>query len=53
MPCELSIGERHARLRDYYRVEDSEGRRYWIYRHEQFGDRPGAAPDWYLHGLFG
>lgn len=42
-----------ARLRDYYRVEDSEGRRYWIYRHEQFGDRPGAAPDWYLHGLFG
>ena len=42
-----------ARLRDYYRVEDREGRRYWIYREGLFGDGRGGEPQWYLHGLFG
>jgi protein ImuB len=42
-----------ARLRDYYRVEDGEGRRYWIYREGVIGDGRGGAPNWYLHGLFG
>jgi len=42
-----------ARLRDYYRVEDQAGRRYWIYREGLAGDGRGGAPDWYLHGLFG
>lgn len=42
-----------ARLRDYYRVEDREGRRYWIYREGVIGDGRGGAPEWYLHGLFG
>jgi len=42
-----------ARLRDYYRVEDEAGRRYWIYREGLFGDGRGGAPEWYLHGLFG
>jgi protein ImuB len=42
-----------ARLRDYYRVEDREGRRYWIYREGLFGDGRGGEPLWYLHGLFG
>nr|WP_298927511.1 DUF6504 family protein [uncultured Erythrobacter sp.] len=41
-----------ARLRDYYRIEDSEGRRYWIYRHGLDGDGRGGAPDWYLQGIF-
>ena len=41
-----------ARLRDYYRVEDGEGRRYWIYREGLFGDGRGGDPVWYLHGLF-
>jgi protein ImuB len=43
----------NARLRDYYRVEDSEGRRYWIYREGIVGDGRGGAPDWFVHGLFG
>ncbi|WP_421938149.1 Y-family DNA polymerase [Pelagibius sp.] len=30
--------------RDYFRVEDRDGRRYWLYR---------SAGDWFLHGLFG
>ena len=42
-----------ARLRDYYRVEDSAGRRFWIYREGVVGDGRGGAPVWYLHGLFG
>jgi protein ImuB len=42
-----------ARLRDYYRVEDAEGRRYWIYREGLAGDGRGGAPCWFIHGLFG
>ncbi|HEU5286484.1 MAG TPA: DUF6504 family protein [Sphingomicrobium sp.] len=43
----------NSRLRDYYRVEDSAGRRFWIYREGVIGDGRGGAPAWYLHGLFG
>jgi len=42
-----------TRLRDYYRVEDASGRRYWIYREGVIGDGRGGAPNWYIHGLFG
>ena len=42
-----------ARLRDYYRVEDREGRRFWIYREGVHGDGRGGEPTWYLHGVFG
>jgi protein ImuB len=42
-----------ARLRDYYRVEDQAGRRYWIFREGLIGDGRGGAPKWCLHGLFG
>jgi protein ImuB len=38
-----------ARTRDYYRVEDESGRRFWIYRTLPRGPE---APRWYLHGLF-
>lgn len=40
-----------ARLRDYYRVEDAAGRRYWIYRHGHAADGRGGVPEWYLQGL--
>jgi protein ImuB len=42
-----------TRLRDYYRVEDSDGRRYWIYREGLIGDGRGGSPTWFIHGLFG
>jgi protein ImuB len=42
-----------SRLRDYYRIEDAEGRRYWIYREGVIGDGRGGAPNWFIHGLFG
>jgi protein ImuB len=37
-------------FRDYYRVEDETGARFWLYRHGPYG-ADGAAR-WYLHGLF-
>lgn len=42
-----------ARLRDYYKIEDAQGRRYWIYREGIAGDGRGGAPCWFIHGLFG
>jgi len=43
-------GEREAELlRDYYRVEDEDGRRYWLFRAGLY--RPDAAARWFLHGL--
>lgn len=36
--------------RDYYRIEDVRGRRYWIFRHGLYEELQG--PKWYLHGLF-
>jgi len=37
--------------RDYYRVEDARGRRFWLFRHGLYGIEK-THPDWYLHGLF-
>ena len=37
--------------RDYYRVEDARGRRYWVFRHG-LQDREKPDPRWYVHGLF-
>lgn len=37
--------------RDYYRVEDTDGRRFWIFRHGLYGTER-TNPVWYLHGLF-
>ncbi len=37
--------------RDYFRVEDVRGRRFWLFRHGLYGSEQ-VNPDWYLHGLF-
>jgi protein ImuB len=37
--------------RDYYRIEDAEGRRFWLYREEC--SPAGRSTAWYLHGVFG
>ena len=42
-----------TRLRDYYRIEDGEGRRYWIYRSGLADDGRGGMPEWFLQGLCG
>ncbi|WP_240309469.1 MULTISPECIES: Y-family DNA polymerase [Sphingomonas] len=41
-----------ARLRDYYKVEDEAGCRFWIFREGLVGDGRGGPPEWFVHGLF-
>jgi protein ImuB len=37
-------------VRDYYRVEDTGGQRFWLYREGLYA--PDRSPRWFLHGLF-
>ncbi len=37
-------------LRDYYAVEDEEGRRYWLFRSGHYSE--DKSPKWFLHGFF-
>ena len=49
-------GGRDEAVRDYYRIEDADGRRYWLYRAGLYGDAgtgTGGPPRWYVHGLYG
>lgn len=39
-----------ALTRDYYRVEDAMGQRFWVFRHGLFEEE--GHPRWYLHGFF-
>ena len=38
------------KIRDYYRIEDEDGQRYWLYREGLY--RPDTQPTWYIHGFF-
>jgi protein ImuB len=44
--------------RDYFRIEDAEGLRFWIFRDGLYegevfdGDGEPASPGWYVHGFF-
>ena len=40
-----------APTRDYFRVEDEAGRRYWLFREGLYGSS-GAPPRWFMQGLF-
>lgn len=44
----LTQGERP---RDYYVVEDEQGRRYWLYREGLYGEPGEEQPKWFVHGL--
>ncbi|WP_246245885.1 DNA polymerase Y family protein [Mesorhizobium zhangyense] len=37
--------------RDYFRIEDADGRRYWLFRQGFYGTTQGN-PRWFLQGLF-
>ncbi|MDP2116847.1 MAG: DNA polymerase Y family protein, partial [Brevundimonas sp.] len=48
--------DRQARTRDYYRIEDDAGGRYWMYREglngrENSGDPEERAPSWWMNGV--
>lgn len=36
--------------RDYYAVEDEEGKRYWLFRSGHYNET--TSPKWFLHGFF-
>jgi protein ImuB len=40
-----------ALTRDYFRVEDAAGHRFWLYREGLYG-REITNPRWFLHGVF-
>ena len=40
----------HVHARDYYTVEDEDGRRFWIYRDGYYGGE--AHPRWFVHGIY-
>jgi protein ImuB len=39
-----------VQIRDYYRVESTQGLRFWVFREGTYGG--GQLPRWFLHGLF-
>jgi protein ImuB len=42
-----------ASVRDYFQVEDEQGRRFWLFRAGD-GEDPGTGSQrWWLHGMFG
>jgi protein ImuB len=41
------------RPRDYYRIEDEDGCRYWVFREGLYQDCADETPGWFLHGVFG
>lgn len=41
-----------TRLRDYYKVEVQDGRRFWLYREGLLHDGRGDEPRWFVHGFF-
>ena len=40
-----------AQTRDYFRIEDANGHRFWLYRDGLYG-RETSAPRWFMHGVF-
>jgi protein ImuB len=47
------LANRPARTRDYYRVEDEQGRRFWLFREGLYGrEDADERPSWWLHGVF-
>ncbi|MCC2097071.1 MAG: DNA polymerase Y family protein [Hyphomicrobiales bacterium] len=49
--CEWWRDGRAAMSRDYYKVEDEAGHRFWLFRHGLYG-RETDRPRWYMYGLF-
>ena len=41
------------RPRDYYRIEDEDGHRYWVFREGLYQESGLGSPGWFLHGVFG
>lgn len=47
---DLPLLDPDSETRDYFAVEDQEGRRFWVFRQGLYGS--ASEPRWYLHGFF-
>jgi protein ImuB len=48
-----SLGGTGAPTRDYFRVEDRTGLRFWLFRSGLYRDMAqGLAPRWFVHGMY-
>jgi protein ImuB len=41
----------NRQTRDYYRLEDTQGHRFWVYRDGLY-ERETTQPRWFMHGVF-
>ena len=46
------MGEAMPATRDYYRVENENGARFWLFRSGLYG-QDATLPRWFMHGVFG
>ena len=46
-----SLKSHNRQTRDYFRVEDAQGHRFWLYR-DGLCQRETQRPQWYMHGVF-
>lgn len=46
------VGDTMPTTRDYYRVENEHGARFWVFRSGLY-DRDTIPPRWFMHGMFG
>ena len=49
--CEWWRDGRGGHSRDYFRVEDDQGYRFWMFRLGLF-ERETGNPKWFMHGIF-
>jgi hypothetical protein len=52
LPTRGRYGNLTARPRDYYRIEDEDGCRYWVFREGLYQESDAEPPCWFLHGVF-
>ena len=51
--CRVRSAAELAAIRDYFRVEDDAGERYWLFRAGDGEDAATGSHRWFLHGIFG
>lgn len=51
LEAEWWIDGENAPARDYFRVEDETGRRFWLFRRGLYGQQ-AVTPQWFMHGIF-
>lgn len=49
--AEWWIDGEDAATRDYFRIEDGDGRRFWLFRDGLYGHAQ-TSPQWFMHGIF-